>query len=204
MWIVPISILHQLALVSRKQHSSSLGCHFFCRLQNSPYFCVFKYVWAVQQKIWNEAENSKTLTPRFTDFFTDFEKKKRLFCSLLFLPSFKGFHLRELSPTNIFTRTVKSNKCLHTKGDVYSILCLIKYSLSIKLSDRRQELVDKLFKNVLQNEQNKLHELLPARNTCTFNLRNMWKFKPAFKTNRFRSSFITFNALKAWTVLVDF
>ncbi|CAH3033775.1 unnamed protein product, partial [Porites lobata] len=54
-----------------------------------------------------------------------------------------------------------------------------------KLSDRRQELVDKLFKNVLQNEQNKLHELLPARNTCTFNLRNMPKFKPAFKTNRF-------------------
>ena len=25
----------------------------------------------------------KTLTPRFTDFFTDFEKKNRLFCSLL-------------------------------------------------------------------------------------------------------------------------
>ena len=36
-----------------------------------------------------------------------------------------------------------------------------------KLSNRRQELVDKLFKNVLQNEQNKLHEFLPARNTCT-------------------------------------
>ena len=35
-------------------------------------------------------------------------------------------------------------------------------------------------------------------------LRNMRKFKPAFKTNRFGSSFITFNALKAWTVLVDF
>ena len=66
-----------------------------------------------------------------------------------------------------------------------------------KLSDRRQELVDKLFKEVLQNEQNKLHERLPARNTCTFNLRNMWKFKPVFKTNRFRNSFITFNALKA-------
>ena len=66
-----------------------------------------------------------------------------------------------------------------------------------KLSDRRQELVDKLFKNVLQNEQNKLHELLPARNTCTFNLRNMRKFKPASKTNRFRNSFITFNALKS-------
>ena len=66
-----------------------------------------------------------------------------------------------------------------------------------KHSDHRQELLYKLFKNVLQNEQNKLHELLPARNTCTFNRRNMWKFKPAFKTNRFCSSFITFNALKA-------
>ena len=40
------------------------------RLQNSPYFCVFKYARAVKQKVWNE-----TLTPRFTDFFTDFEKK---------------------------------------------------------------------------------------------------------------------------------
>ena len=45
-------------------------------------------------KLWNEAENRercearalrprKTLTPRFTDFFTDFEKKARLFCSLI-------------------------------------------------------------------------------------------------------------------------
>ena len=68
-----------------------------CRLQNSPYFCVFKYARAVKQKVWNEAENRerdwgetlkirflshalracearavrarKTLTPRFTDFF---------------------------------------------------------------------------------------------------------------------------------------
>ena len=82
------------------------------RLQNSQYFCVFKYVRAVKQKVWNEAENRerdwgetlkivfflsphtpygrvrlacfarKTLTLRFTDFFTDFEKKNRLFCSL--------------------------------------------------------------------------------------------------------------------------
>ena len=30
---------------------------FFCgRLQNSPYFCVFRYVRAVKQKVWNEAE----------------------------------------------------------------------------------------------------------------------------------------------------
>ena len=73
---------------------------------------------------------------------------------------------------------------------------LVKSGLT-KLSDRRQELVDKLFKEVLQNEQNKLHELLPARNTCTLNLRNMRKFKPDFKTNRFRNSFVTFNSLKA-------
>ena len=76
------------------------------RLQNSPYFCVFKYVRAVKQKVWNEAENRerdwgetlkirfffsrltcearalhahKTLMPRFTDFFTDFEKKTDYF-----------------------------------------------------------------------------------------------------------------------------
>ena len=53
------------------------------RLQN----CVFKYARAVKQKVWNEAQNRerdwgetlrarKTLTPRFIDFFTDFEKKK--------------------------------------------------------------------------------------------------------------------------------
>ena len=27
------------------------------RLQNSPYFCAFKYARAVKQKVWNEAEN---------------------------------------------------------------------------------------------------------------------------------------------------
>ena len=62
------------------------------RLRKSLYFCVVKYARAVKQKVWNEAETRewdwgemlqaceararKTLTPRFTDFFTDFEKKK--------------------------------------------------------------------------------------------------------------------------------
>ena len=84
-----------------------------CRLQNSPYFCVFKYVRAVKQKVWkvwNEPENRerdwgetqrdgffslasharrvcearalrarKTLGPRFTDFFTDFDRKTDCF-----------------------------------------------------------------------------------------------------------------------------
>ena len=40
------------------------------RLQNSPYFCVFKYARAVKQKVWNEAENrerdwGETLKIRF-------------------------------------------------------------------------------------------------------------------------------------------
>ena len=64
---------------------------------HSPYFYIFKYTRAVKQKAWNEAENGeqdwgeceartlralralKTLTPRFTDFFTDFEKKTDCF-----------------------------------------------------------------------------------------------------------------------------
>ena len=69
--------------------------HVVARLQHSPYFCVFKYARAVKQKVSSEAENRerdwgetlracetraprarKTLTPRFTDFFTDFEKKR--------------------------------------------------------------------------------------------------------------------------------
>ena len=59
------------------------------RLQNSSYFCVFKCARAVKQKVWNghalracEARDlraCKTLTPRFTDFFTDFEKKTDCF-----------------------------------------------------------------------------------------------------------------------------
>ena len=61
---------------------------------HSPYFYIFKYTRAVKQKAWNEAENGerdwgeceartlralKTLTPRFTDLFTDFEKKTDCF-----------------------------------------------------------------------------------------------------------------------------
>ena len=30
---------------------------YAARLQNSPYFFVFKYARAVKQKVWNEAEN---------------------------------------------------------------------------------------------------------------------------------------------------
>ena len=93
-------------------------------LQNSPYFCVFKYARAVKQKVWNEAENRerdwgetlfflsphtpvrhvrlapfarKTLTPRFTDFFTDFEKKTDCFAVYLFGGNSTG-HYVSFSP----------------------------------------------------------------------------------------------------------
>ena len=33
--------------------------------------------------VWKTLRARKTLTPRFTDFFADFEKKSRLFCSLI-------------------------------------------------------------------------------------------------------------------------
>ena len=81
-----------------------LACLGRYRLQNSPYSCVFKYARVVKQKVWNEAEKRerdwgetlfsrracdasalrvcKTLTLRFIDLLTDFEKKTRLFCSL--------------------------------------------------------------------------------------------------------------------------
>ena len=57
------------------------------RLQNSQTVKQFKYAWAVKQNVWNETENRerdrgetlKTLTPRFTDFFTDSEKKTDCF-----------------------------------------------------------------------------------------------------------------------------
>ena len=53
------------------------------RLQNSPYFCVFKYARAVKQKVYGREARAlrarKTLTPRFTEFFADFEKKTDCF-----------------------------------------------------------------------------------------------------------------------------
>lgn len=65
------------------------------------------------------------------------------------------------------------------------------------LFDRRQDIVDKLFKGIVDDKENKLHCLLPACNPRHRNLRHQRKFRPTFKTNRFRDSFITFNALKA-------
>ena len=45
--------------LAKKQVPAETAEHILdcCRLQNSLYFCVFKYARAVKQKVWNEAEN---------------------------------------------------------------------------------------------------------------------------------------------------
>ena len=43
---------------------------FSTRLQNSPHFCVFKYARAVEQKVWNEAENRERHSWEETIFFS--------------------------------------------------------------------------------------------------------------------------------------
>ena len=50
-----------------------------------------------------------TLTARFTDFFTDFEKKSRLFCSLCATKRSFDLILSYLEPTiSVFTNVVRS------------------------------------------------------------------------------------------------
>ena len=146
MWIVPISILHQLALVS-------LFCLwlFHLMIPASSIAPVLDATFSVDCKTVRIFANSGTreqsnkrsgmrlktvrlLRHALPISLLILRKKTRLFCSLLFLLSPKGFHLRELSLTNIFTRTVKAIKCLHTKGNVYSILRLIKYDFLISFS----------------------------------------------------------------------
>ncbi|KAL9973222.1 hypothetical protein ACROYT_G019644, partial [Oculina patagonica] len=64
------------------------------------------------------------------------------------------------------------------------------------LSARRQSLTNKLFSKIAEDRNNKLHNLLPERNTCHYNLRKKRKFNANFKTNRLKNSFILSNALK--------
>ena len=72
---------------------------------------------------------------------------------------------------------------------------LVKASL-VTLSDRRQALTDILFKKILDNKDSKLRNLLLPHNAKHYNLRKGRQFNPVFMANRFRNSFIVFNALK--------
>ena len=45
--------------IKQNQNTITAIDHKRARLQDSPYFCVFKYVRAVKQRVWNEVENSE-------------------------------------------------------------------------------------------------------------------------------------------------
>ena len=69
---------------------------------------------------------------------------------------------------------------------------------------RRQQLTDKLFKQILNDKTDKLHKLLPAVNSSSVNLRNKCKFKiPKVKTERFKNSFIISNPIKAFQYIIN-
>ena len=63
------------------------------------------------------------------------------------------------------------------------------------LFDRRELMTKKLFEDVIDNTEHKLHELLPNKNKSLPNLRRKNYFNvPTCKTNRFRDSFIIHNS----------
>ena len=63
------------------------------------------------------------------------------------------------------------------------------------LFDRRELTTKKLFEDVIDNTEHKLHELLPKKNKSLPNLRRKNYFNvPTCKTNRFRHSFIIHNS----------
>ena len=66
------------------------------------------------------------------------------------------------------------------------------------LLTRRQDLTDKLFNQIKNDESHKLHQLLPSRNNNnSLSLRKNRTFHmPRIKTERLRKSFINFNASK--------
>ena len=96
------------------------------RMQNSQYFCAFKYARAIKQKVWNEAENRERdwgerpygrvrlarFTPRFTDFFTDFNNKKTDCFAVYFTLGARGFS----GAVSGFGQVLKSDFTVHVFG----------------------------------------------------------------------------------------
>ena len=68
----------------------------------------------------------------------------------------------------------------------------------VRLFQRRQEITDKLFKNICDNDYLKIHQLLPDKNSTVTNLRRKNTFiVPKINTKRFRNSFIVSNSMKS-------
>ena len=66
---------------------------------------------------------------------------------------------------------------------------LVKAGL-VTLSGRRQVLTDKLFKNILENKDSKLRNLLPPTKYQVLQPQEVTQVQPGFQTERFRKSFI--------------
>ena len=66
------------------------------------------------------------------------------------------------------------------------------HSKLLTLKERRQRTCGKLFKEIVEDPNNKLHPLLPELNTDTaYSLRTSRTFNhPKYKTDRFRNTFI--------------
>ena len=64
------------------------------------------------------------------------------------------------------------------------------------LSTRREKITNNLFLDIMSDENHKLHEFLPPRNTYATELRTKHKFNVNFRTNRFKNSFLIANTLK--------
>ena len=62
---------------------------------------------------------------------------------------------------------------------------------------RRQELTERLFRDIESNNEHKLHNLLPPLVEIDTTLKNKSKYIVTFKTERFRNSFITYSTLKS-------
>ena len=75
-------IRHASAITGQNKCWELLAQKF--RLQNSPYFCVFKYTRGVKQKVWNEAENRERDYATPYRFIYWFWEKNRLFCTQKF------------------------------------------------------------------------------------------------------------------------
>ena len=126
--------------------TSYLNMHFFgthtclCRLQNCPSadFGVFKYAWAVTQKVWNEAENgvwgSRVLLLRHAlpTSLLILRKKTRLFCSLTYWVSMTLRDQIRSDPGRICSSITAWDQALWWEtGEFNSLSCLIPAVLAL-------------------------------------------------------------------------
>ena len=100
------------------------------RLQNSPYFCVFKYARAVKQKVWNEAEN------RERDWGETLKRRVRLACFA------RVRHLRHALPISLLN--------LRKKPTV--LQSMLQYSFNVSQATNKYFFPDLDYYDILKNQ----------------------------------------------------